>query len=167
MLITHLRIGSLHETHLRAQLGLLVSMMGDQHLMNYPTPQNLNYSWNFGSLAGHVHAKVIRRVYIGMGYVLTIWSKDSINAYAPGLCSYGYLKHEAQLVEHWIPNRKVVGPIVGRPTGLKRPRMPLGLSVLESQSSEPLQNKFDEHATRYWGILRILAAAQTSMHAQS
>ena len=60
-----------------------------------------------------------------------------------GLCSYGYLKHEAQLVEHWIPNRKVVGPIVGRPTGLKRPRMPFGLSMLESQSSEPLQIKFD------------------------
>ena len=44
--------------------------IGYQHLINYPTPMNLNYSWNFGSLAGILLAsQMITGILLAMHYV--------------------------------------------------------------------------------------------------
>lgn len=44
--------------------------IGHQHLVNYPTPMNLNYSWNFGSLAGILLAsQMITGILLAMHYV--------------------------------------------------------------------------------------------------
>ena len=44
--------------------------VGYQHLVNYPTPQNLNYSWNFGSLAGILlGSQMITGILLAMHYV--------------------------------------------------------------------------------------------------
>jgi len=44
--------------------------IGQQHLVNYPTPMNLNFSWNFGSLAGILLAsQMITGILLAMHYV--------------------------------------------------------------------------------------------------
>ena len=44
--------------------------IGYQHLVAYPTPMNLNYSWNFGSLAGMMLAsQLITGILLAMHYV--------------------------------------------------------------------------------------------------
>jgi ubiquinol-cytochrome c reductase cytochrome b subunit len=41
----------------------------DSHIVNYPTPSNLNYAWSFGSLAGFCFfIQVISGIFLAMFY---------------------------------------------------------------------------------------------------
>lgn len=44
--------------------------IAQQHLVNYPTPMNLNYSWNFGSLSGVLLvSQMLTGILLSMHYV--------------------------------------------------------------------------------------------------
>lgn len=61
---------TLHTTHSRVSYKFPLLKIGYNHLINYPTPLNLNYSWNFGSLAGIMLAsQMITGILLAMHYV--------------------------------------------------------------------------------------------------